>query len=106
MISIVEVMVNRGPVPNRGIYTRPEYNANALARGKVPVASASTRTPALPSTPNIKQMTGIDFKGMRKDRNVSPLTGTRINATGLALMNRKPTPGTGIMNTLRRQNVK
>jgi hypothetical protein len=92
MISIIEYVT-----PNRGVYPKKPIDPNALTRGKISVRSAMLSR-ALPSTPNLKNATGVNIDQMRKSQNVSPVTGTRMPATAYKLMGRKAPPGTAFAN--------
>lgn len=92
MISIIEYVT-----PNRGVYSRQPVDPNALTRGKLSIRRASL-SQAIPSGPNLKTAVGVNLNQMRKNQNVSPITGTRMPATAYKLMGRKAPPGTAFAN--------
>ncbi len=106
MISLSELM----PPPFAPPVTT---GARRLPGGKagvtVSMKPAHQRTPgAIPGMPNKNQMFGANIGQLRQQQNVSPVTGQRISSTGLAMMGRKPPPGTaqfGVKPPLRRPNV-
>lgn len=90
MISILEYVT-----PNRG-YVR-DINPKKMKVGKINIRRASL-SKAFPSIPSKSGMMGVNLDQLRKNQNVSPVTGTKFPATAYKMMGRKAPTGTGFAN--------